>query len=192
MRKRSSPSLPPCATWRATCASAGHRVRYVAIDDASNRQSDARQPGRHHGALRRAHGWSTSTPTSGGSTRNFAPVVRRASPLPRRPWAASISTPPAARWPRCLQRPQAVAHGALLPPHAPAPAWRADRYEAGEPEGGQWNYDHDNRKPWPGTPVPRRPMRGPTHDHSALWATIVAAGVQSFGNPQAACSCAGR
>ena len=24
--------------------------------------------------------------------------------------------------------------------------------EAGEPEGGQWNYDHDNRKPWPGTP----------------------------------------
>ena len=43
--------------------------------------------------------------------------------------------------------------------------------EAGEPEGGQWNYDHDNRKPWPGTPA-LPPDARPTHDHSALWATI--------------------
>ena len=56
--------------------------------------------------------------------------------------------------------------------------------EAGEPEGGQWNYDHDNRKPWPGTPA-LPPDARPTHDHSVLWATIQAAGVQSFGSPQA-------
>ena len=55
---------------------------------------------------------------------------------------------------------------------------------AGEPEGGQWNYDHDNRKPWPGTPA-LPPDARPTHDHSVLWASIQAAGVPSFGNPQA-------
>ena len=40
-----------------------------------------------------------------------------------------------------------------------------------QPLGGQWNYDHDNRKPWPGTPA-LPPDARPTHDHSALWATI--------------------
>ena len=54
----------------------------------------------------------------------------------------------------------------------------------GQPEGGQWNFDHDNRKPWPGTPTAPADLR-PQHDHSALWQTITAAGVQSFGNPQA-------
>ncbi len=56
--------------------------------------------------------------------------------------------------------------------------------EAGKPLGGQWNYDADNRKPWrgqPGEPPDPRTL----HDHSALWTTIVAAGVASFGNPQA-------
>ena len=54
--------------------------------------------------------------------------------------------------------------------------------EGSKPVGGQWNYDHDNRKAWRGTPaepVDRRPL----HDHSALWQEIVAAGVQSFGEP---------
>jgi deoxyribodipyrimidine photolyase-related protein len=52
------------------------------------------------------------------------------------------------------------------------------------PSGGQWNYDHDNRKRWPGTPFEPEDLR-PRHDHSALWRTIVAAGVGSFGEPQA-------
>ena len=52
------------------------------------------------------------------------------------------------------------------------------------PVGGQWNYDHDNRKAWNGTP-PEPVDRRLRHDHSALWQTIVAAGVRSFGNPQA-------
>ena len=53
-----------------------------------------------------------------------------------------------------------------------------------QPVGGQWNFDHDNRKPWRGTPAEPRDARR-RHDHSALWATIEAAGVRSFGNPQA-------
>ncbi len=55
----------------------------------------------------------------------------------------------------------------------------------GEPEGGQWNFDHDNRKPWPGTP-PEPPDARPTHDHRALWDLLQRCGVDSFGDPQAA------
>ena len=55
----------------------------------------------------------------------------------------------------------------------------------GKPMGGQWNFDHDNRKPWPG--LPREPADWRTrHDHSALWQSIVDAGVKSFGEPDAA------
>ena len=53
---------------------------------------------------------------------------------------------------------------------------------SGKPVGGQWNYDHDNRKPWRGTPVEPPEPRG-THDHRRLWSTITAAGVRSFGEP---------
>lgn len=53
----------------------------------------------------------------------------------------------------------------------------------GKPEGGQWNYDHDNRKPWHGDPREPEDIRV-VRDHSALWQTIVEAGVKSFGNPQ--------
>ncbi|MDY7549224.1 cryptochrome/photolyase family protein [Glaciimonas sp. CA11.2] len=58
--------------------------------------------------------------------------------------------------------------------------------EAGnKPVGGQWNYDHDNRKSWPG--LPAEPPDGRIrHDHSALWRTIEAAGVKSLGQPNAA------
>ncbi|MBC3929572.1 cryptochrome/photolyase family protein [Undibacterium sp. CY21W] len=53
-----------------------------------------------------------------------------------------------------------------------------------KPLGGQWNYDHDNRKPWRGNPPEPQDTRT-LHDHSDLWQTIVDAGVKSFGNPQA-------
>lgn len=50
------------------------------------------------------------------------------------------------------------------------------------PCGGQWNFDHDNRKSWRGTP--RQPCDPRiAHDHSALWKTIIDAGVKSFGEP---------
>lgn len=50
------------------------------------------------------------------------------------------------------------------------------------PSGGQWNFDHDNRKAWKGTP--RQPHDARIeHDHSALWKVITGAGVKSFGSP---------
>lgn len=52
------------------------------------------------------------------------------------------------------------------------------------PAGGQWNYDHDNRKTWPGTPAVAADAR-PRHDHSAIWQSIVAADVNSFGTADA-------
>ncbi|MES2758489.1 MAG: cryptochrome/photolyase family protein [Pseudomonadota bacterium] len=54
---------------------------------------------------------------------------------------------------------------------------------AKEPAGGQWNYDHDNRKPWRGAPAEPQDRRT-LHDHSRLWKAIVDAGVDSFGNPK--------
>lgn len=52
------------------------------------------------------------------------------------------------------------------------------------PVGAKWNFDEDNRKAWNG--LPREPADARTfHDHSALWETIVAAGVNSFGKPSA-------
>ncbi|RZT10844.1 deoxyribodipyrimidine photolyase-related protein [Duganella sp. CF402] len=56
--------------------------------------------------------------------------------------------------------------------------------QTGAPAGGQWNFDHDNREAWRGTPWEPGDSR-PGHDHGALWATIEAAGVRSFGQPQA-------
>ena len=52
------------------------------------------------------------------------------------------------------------------------------------PVGGKWNFDQDNRKPWPGHPTEPADRR-PRHDHSALWQIIVRSGVRSFGEPQA-------
>ena len=51
------------------------------------------------------------------------------------------------------------------------------------PCGGQWNFDHDNRKSWRG--IPREPCDPRiAHDHSALWKKIIDAGVKSFGEPR--------
>lgn len=52
-----------------------------------------------------------------------------------------------------------------------------------KPEGGQWNFDHDNRKRWSGSP-PEPVDHTRRHNHSSLWAEIQAAGVASFGKPQ--------
>jgi deoxyribodipyrimidine photolyase-related protein len=62
-------------------------------------------------------------------------------------------------------------HGVLLTPD-------------GQPQGGQWNFDADNRKAWSGQPPEPVDWRAP-HDHTALWQSIVDAGVTTFGNPQA-------
>ncbi|MFJ3056646.1 cryptochrome/photolyase family protein [Herbaspirillum sp. NPDC087042] len=55
----------------------------------------------------------------------------------------------------------------------------------GKPAGGQWNFDHDNRKRWPGQPAEPQDWRAP-HDHGALWEMVQACGVRTFGEPDAA------
>ncbi len=62
--------------------------------------------------------------------------------------------------------------------------WEILLDDDGEPEGGQWNFDHDNRKRWPGTPAEPEDWR-PLHNHQALWDMVQDAGVKSFGDPQA-------
>ena len=54
----------------------------------------------------------------------------------------------------------------------------------GKPAGGQWNFDADNRKPWSGQPSAPIDSR-PHHDHRELWRTIESSGVKTLGNPQA-------
>ncbi|HFV9295552.1 TPA: cryptochrome/photolyase family protein [Serratia fonticola] len=54
----------------------------------------------------------------------------------------------------------------------------------GTPEGGEWNYDAENRKPWKGIPLPPDDRR-PVHDHTALWNTLIGLGVPNFGKPHA-------
>jgi len=56
--------------------------------------------------------------------------------------------------------------------------------QGSEPVGGQWNFDAENRKAWTGSPAAATDTRA-THDHSALWQTIVASGIKTFGQPQA-------
>ncbi|MGL4407123.1 MAG: cryptochrome/photolyase family protein, partial [Zoogloea sp.] len=60
--------------------------------------------------------------------------------------------------------------------------WQVLLDARGKPEGGQWNFDQENRKRWPGTPPEPADLR-PRHDHRAIWARIQAAGVDSFGQP---------
>ncbi len=52
------------------------------------------------------------------------------------------------------------------------------------PVGDKWNFDQENRKSWTGTPSEPADFRT-AHNHAALWTVIQAAGVKSFGNPQA-------
>jgi deoxyribodipyrimidine photolyase-related protein len=75
-----------------------------------------------------------------------------------------------------------VKHGVLIEEGSKPP----------KPLGDQWNFDAENRKAWPGSPalpadirVVNADLKRTTHNHSALWATIVKAGVKSFGEPNA-------
>lgn len=54
----------------------------------------------------------------------------------------------------------------------------------GRPTGGRWNFDAANRKPWRGDP-PEPPDARPSHDHQTLWSTIQGGGIATFGSPHA-------
>jgi len=159
---------------------AGHRVRYVAIDDESNRQSipdNLAALMAHYRAQRleyqdpdewrldaQLRQWCAAQPfaTQAVDSAHFYTTRTELAALfrGRKQWLMEHF------YRRMRQR-----HHVLID-------------ATGAPEGGQWNYDHDNRQPWHGTPPPPPDAR-PTHDHSALWSTIQAAGVASFGQPQA-------
>ncbi|MEL4892095.1 cryptochrome/photolyase family protein [Xanthomonas protegens] len=160
---------------------AGHRVRYVAIDDASNRQSIPANLGAlmaHYGARRLQYQepdeWRLDQQLrQWGATQAFATeAMDSAHFYTRRNEVADFFR----------------GRGQWLMEHFyrhMRKRYRILLADDGTPEGGQWNYDHDNRQPWPGDPPPPPDTR-PTHDHRALWASIQAAGVDSFGRPQAA------
>lgn len=160
----------------------GHRVAYLAIDDPANLQSvtgnldmllaqcgasrfDYQEPDEWR-LDRQLLEWCVSQPQSVAcrmvSSEHFYTAREDAARLfeGRRKWLMEH-----------FYRHMRAAHGVLM---------EAD----GQPEGGQWNFDHDNRQKWPGLPAAPRDIR-PLHDHSQLWSTIEAAGVKSFGQPQA-------
>ena len=159
---------------------AGHRVRHVAIDEPSNRQSlsaNLEALVAHYGASaveyqspdewrvqQDLQHWAKTCPVPVRETdsEHFFTARDEAQRLfaGKKQWLMER-----------FYREQRRRHGVLLDAQ-------------GQPEGGQWNFDADNRKPWPGTPAAPADTR-PCHDHRALWQTIVAAGVQTLGEPQA-------
>ncbi len=164
----------------AQLRSTGHRVRYVAIDDASNRQSitanlDALVAHYGAGAVEyqapdewrldeqlRVWGTSCTVPVRMLDHEHFFTTRDEAAKqfAGKNQWVMEN-----------FYRQQRKKHRVLMTPD-------------GHPQGGQWNFDADNRKPWPGTPCTPADTR-PCHDHSALWQTIQAAGVQTMGEAQA-------
>ena len=165
----------------AELRAAGHRVRYVALDDPSNRQSltgNLDALAQHYGATRvewqspdewrldaQLQAWAATQPlqTAEVDSAHFLTSRHELAGLfkGRKQWLME-------HFYRTMRRRFAL----LLDAN-------------GEPEGGQWNFDADNRKPWPGTPAEPLDAR-PLHDHSALWEMLQRCGVQSFGDPQAA------
>lgn len=161
----------------------GHRVSYVALDHPSNRQSftgnlDALVA--HHGATRVVYQapdewrldqvlaqWAQARRAEGLSvevvdTEHFLSARDEAARFfgGRKQWLME-------HFYRHMRR----RHRILL-------------QDDGQPAGGQWNFDADNRKPWRGEPPEPADWRSP-HDHSELWRTIEASGAPHLGDPQA-------
>ncbi|MYN40425.1 cryptochrome/photolyase family protein [Duganella sp. FT109W] len=158
----------------------GHRVHYLAIDDADNRQSlpdNLDYLLSHYGATEfhwqapdewrldrqlADYGAALSIPASMDDTEHFYTMRDEAARIfeGRNSWLMEH-----------FYRRMRSKHGVLMS-------------ETGKPAGGQWNFDHDNREAWKGLPWEPSDWRG-RHDHSALWDTIQASGAKSFGEPNA-------
>ena len=158
---------------------AGHRVRYLRIDDPANTQSltanlDALIA--EQGAAvfeylepdewrldRQLQDYAASLPIPSRrlDSEHFLGTRDEAARLfaGRRHWLMEH-----------FYRHMRQRHGVLMEPD-------------GKPVAGRWNFDAENRKSWPGQPAEPADAR-PVHDHGALWQSIVGAGVSSFGDPQ--------
>ena len=158
----------------------GHRVHYLALDDAQNRQS---LPANLDWLLAhyQAGEFEYQAPDEWRLDLQLADHARTL-PIPcrmvdsehfytRQDEAAQLFTGRKKWLMEHFYRHMRVVHGVLM--------------DGDQPAGGQWNFDSENRKSWPGTPP--EPMDKRTrHDHSQLWKTIQDAGVGSFGQPDAA------
>ncbi|WP_434988978.1 cryptochrome/photolyase family protein [Xanthomonas melonis] len=164
----------------AALRQSGHRVRYVAIDTASNRQSipanlDALMA--HYRARQLQYQapdeWRLDQALQQwGAGQAF--VVRMVDSehfLTMRDEVAGCFGAGSQWRMEVFYRQMRRRHRVLLD-------------ATGAPEGGRWNFDHDNRAPWPGEPAAPADWRI-AHDHGALWRSIEAAGVHSFGAPMA-------
>lgn len=159
---------------------AGHRVRYIALDDPSNRQSMTD----NLAALMLHYGAQCVEWQSPDEWRLDTQL---------RTWAEQQS------WMTAVVDTEhfLTARGEMAKLFAGRKQWLMEHFYRhmrrrlallmdveGKPEGGQWNFDHDNRKPWRGTPPEPADAR-PLHDHRALWDLLQRCGVKSFGDPQA-------
>ncbi|MBP1202113.1 deoxyribodipyrimidine photolyase-related protein [Duganella sp. 1411] len=158
----------------------GHRVHYLAIDDADNRQSLPANLD-HLIARYNAAAFHWQAPDEWRLDRQLAD------------YAAGLSIPSTMDDTEHFYTARDEA-ARLFDGHE---NWLMERFyrhmrlrhkvlvsETGKPAGGQWNFDHDNREAWKGMPWEPADLRG-RHDHSALWNTIQAAGARSFGQPNA-------
>ncbi len=175
----------------AQLKAAGHRVHYVQIDDAANLPTITDNLSAlisHYQAAafeyQAPDEWrldvqladfakSQSIPTQMFDTEHFFTARGEVAALfgDRKKWLMET-----------FYRQMRVKHDVLIEEGSKPP----------KPVGDQWNFDAENRKAWPGLPVAPADVRvvnsdiyRKTHDHSALWATIVKAGVKSFGEPNA-------
>ena len=159
----------------------GHRVRYFRIGDPDNAQGFAanlRRAMAEAGATRLEHQepdeWRLDRELAEfrASCGVPAEMVGSAHFLDTRDGVARHFGKARARWlMESYYRAMRVRTGLLMDAE-------------GGPEGGRWNFDAENRKPWKGSPPAPRPWDGRA-DLRALWAEIQAAGVRTFGEPSA-------
>lgn len=159
---------------------AGHRVRYLAIDDPENRQSVPQNLDCLIAQWRittfeyqAPDEWRLDTQLADYAQQLHIParMVDSEHFLTRRDEAATFFGA-RKRWKmESFYQHMRARHHVLMEPQ-------------GKPAGGRWNFDAENRKRWPGEPA-EPPDTRPSHDHGALWQCIRAAGVKSFGAPHA-------
>jgi deoxyribodipyrimidine photolyase-related protein len=159
----------------------GHRVHYLAIDDAANLQSfdgnlaaliSQYQPSDFQ--YQDPDEWRLDAQLAAFAATQAIPCTRVSSEhfYTERHEAAELFAGKKSWLMETFYRHMRTRHKVLME-------------DAKKPLGGQWNFDAENRKSWPGLPIEPADWRTP-HDHSALWTTITGAGVNSFGEPNAA------